>query len=185
MAVDTPSSAPSDGNLLDRFIKGDGRAAIELYERHGDILFSLAFHIVRDRSDAMDIVEGVFRQVRTGSYRYETSLGSVENWLLQITRLRAINCLRKRSDSTQDSELATGQLPQPTQHKELNACSKAEVSKLRNLLIAMPTLQRVALELAYFEGFSVRQISERLEHPIETIKETIHEALLTLHSTRR
>ena len=49
----------------------------------------------------------------------------------------------------------------------------------------MPTLQRVALELAYFEGFSVRQISERLEHPIETIKETIHEALLTLHSTRR
>ena len=68
MAVNTPSSAQRDGNLLDRFIKGDDRAAVELYERHGDILFSLAFHIVSDRSDAMDIVEGVFQQIRNHQF---------------------------------------------------------------------------------------------------------------------
>ena len=183
MAVDTPSSAQPDGNLLDRFIKGDDRAAVELYERHGDILFSLAFHIVSDRSDAMDIVEGVFQQIRTSGYHYENSLGSIENWLLQITRLRAIDCLRNRLESTQDSELATVQLPQPTRHKELSVCSKEEVSRLRNLLIAIPKLQRLTLELAYFEGLSARQIAERLEHPIETIKEKVHEALLTLRAT--
>ena len=185
MAVDTPSSAQPDGNLLDRFIKGDDRAAVELYDRHGDVLFSLAFHIVSNRSYAMDIVEGVFQQVRTGGYHYENSLGSVENWLLQITRLRTIDYLRNQAEPTQNSELATAQLPQPTRHKELNVCSKAEVSKLRNLLISMPTLQRLALEFAYFEGFSVRQISERLGHPTETIEEKIHEALLTLLSSRR
>jgi RNA polymerase sigma-70 factor (ECF subfamily) len=178
-----PLSARHEGDLVDRFVQGDDRAAVELYERHGNILFSLALHIVSDRSDAIDIVEAVFQQVRTGVYHYETSLGSVENWLLQTTRLHAIEYLRNRCDSTQDSEMATAQLPRPTRHQKLEICSKEEVSRLRNLLIAMPKLQRLALELAYFEGFSARQIAEQLEHPIETIKEKVHEALLTLRAT--
>ena len=177
-----PGSAAADHAALERMARGDHEALAELFDRHGRLVFSLALRILRDQSDAEDIVQDVFSQAWRQAARYESSRGNVIAWLLNLTRSRAIDRLRSRRarpDTAAGDPAALGQ-PDRSQPVDEQIALSTEAARIRAAVDELSVLQRVAIELAFYEGLTHVEIAERLELPLGTVKTRIRQGLLKL-----
>ena len=177
-----PGSAAADHAALERMARGDHEALAELYDRHGRLVFSLALRILRDQSDAEDIVQDVFSQAWRQAARYESSRGNVIAWLLNLTRSRAIDRLRGRRarPDTAAGDPSTLELPDLSQPVDEQIALSTEAARIRAAVDELSVLQRVAIELAFYEGLTHVEIAERLELPLGTVKTRIRQGLLKL-----
>jgi RNA polymerase sigma-70 factor, ECF subfamily len=168
-----------DRTLLARMAQGDGDALAQLYDRHARPVYSLAVRILRDGRDAEDVVQEVFTQAWRQASRYTATRGPAGAWLSTLTRSRAIDRLRARRarpERASDDAAATALIDAspPIEHQLLSA---EQVARVRAALDDLPLLQRVAIELAYFEGLSHVEIADRLEQPLGTVKTRIRLAM--------
>jgi RNA polymerase sigma-70 factor, ECF subfamily len=173
-----------DAARVARAAAGDGGALASLYDAHARAVYSLALRVLGDEADAEDVVQEVFAQAWRQAARYDPTRGTVAAWLLNMARTRAIDRLRARRarpDTTttlRDTEWfdvdASGSDPGDV----MVAAEDAE--RVRTALQELPLLQRLAIELAYFEGLTQSEIAERLEQPLGTVKTRIRLGLLKL-----
>ena len=175
----------ADEGAVGRMARGDDTALADLYDRHARPVYSLALRILQDTGEAEDVVQEVFAQAWRQASRYDASRGAVAAWLLTIARSRAIDRLRARR-SRPDQKTA-GQRPgemhdvaDPSTLADVQLVSAEQVARVRAALSGLPVLQRVALELAYYEGLTHAEIAERLEQPLGTVKTRIRLAMLKL-----
>ena len=178
-------SQAEDQCALRRVVDRDSGGLGTLYDRHGRAVFSLALRILGDESDAEEVTQDVFAQAWRRAGQYDESRGTVAAWLLVIARTRAIDRFRARRVRPEgrvqdDGGLTLQQLPatEPDVASEMMAAERGQ--RVRRALEALPFLQRVAIELAYFEGLSQREIAERLEQPLGTVKTRMRLGLLKL-----
>lgn len=173
-----------DQDAVQRMATGDADALATVYDRYIRAVFSLALRIVSDEGEAQDVVQDVFAQAWTQAGRYDPARGSVSTWLLTMTRSRAIDRLRSRRakpDSTRlPDDLAVVELPDPARGQEHAVLQDEAATRLRAALQELPLLQRVVIELAYYEGLTQSEIAERLEQPLGTVKTRIRTGLLKL-----
>ncbi|PYR78677.1 MAG: RNA polymerase [Acidobacteria bacterium] len=177
-------SQAEDVACLERLGAGDQTAAAGLYDRHSRAVYSLILRIVGDETEAEDVLQEVFAQAFRQASRYDESRGVVAAWLLMMARSRAIDRIRSRRARF---EARTGEVLQPldeipaAQADAASAMLDAEQTRLlRQALGELPLLQRMAIELAYYEGLSHTEIAERLEQPLGTVKTRIRLGLLKL-----
>jgi len=178
-----PGSAAADHAALERMARGDHDALAELYDRHGRLVFSLALRILRDQSDAEDIVQDVFSQAWRQAARFDRSRGAVVAWLLMMTRSRAIDRVRARRAmpaSAGDPDQAFGLIPDAADGPERVALTTERAARLKEALDTLPLIQRLPIELAFFEGLTHVEVSERLEVPLGTIKTRIRLGLMKM-----
>jgi RNA polymerase sigma-70 factor, ECF subfamily len=177
----TDSSA-ADVEAVERMARGDHDAVGDLYDRHGRSVYSLALRVLRDQSDAEEVVQEVFSQAWRQAQRYDRRRGSVIAWLLTVARSRAIDRLRGRKARPEPAgdETLLGDLPATDQPPDEQAVWAGQAARIRGALEGISALQRVAIELAFFEGLTHAEISERLELPLGTVKTRIRQGLLTL-----
>ena len=157
------AAAPIDTQLVNRVADGDLEAIAELYDRHAGRVFGLAHRILRNRTDAEDVVQEVFAQAwRTaGSYRIDR--GSVTAWLMVITRTRALDRMRARRAPEQGlGDLESQTLASTARPASDELIAREQADQVRHALLQLPEDQRRALELAYFEGLSQTEIAATL-----------------------
>ena len=162
--------------------RGDHDALAEVYDRHGRLVYSLALRILKDQSDAEDIVQDVFAQAWRQAARYQPGRGAVVAWLMNMARSRAIDRLRRRTTQPQspyDPETAS-EIPDTAQPIDEQVVWAGRAEVVRGALDALPLLQRIAIELAFYEGLTHLEIAERLEVPLGTVKTRIRQGLLKL-----
>jgi RNA polymerase sigma-70 factor (ECF subfamily) len=163
---------------------GDGAALAALYDRHARSVYSLALRVVTDEADAEEVVQEVFDQAWRQASRYDPGRGSVAAWLMTMARTRAIDRLRARQArpdrAGQEADDYWRVLPAAAVDPAATLDIERDVTRLRQALQRLPLIQRIAIELAYFEGLTQRQIAERLEEPLGTVKTRIRLALLKL-----
>jgi len=179
-AVDTTASA--DRSTLERMAGGDHEALAELYDRHARVIFSLALRILRDQRDAEEVVQDVFAQAWRQSGRYSTERGSVIAWLMTLTRSRALDRLRgrrARPDASADSE-PTVAIPDGAAPADEQLSTAVQAGQVRAAVEGLPLVQRLAIELAFYEGLTHSEIADRLEQPLGTVKTRIRQGLLRL-----
>jgi RNA polymerase sigma-70 factor (ECF subfamily) len=136
--------------------------------------------IVRAREDAEDVLTDVFWQIWQQAGRYDTSRGKPVAWLLTIARTRAIDHVRSNAKRAGDTALDSGREtppPGPVEDPFVLAGMRRAVSKC---LEALPEAQKVALELAYFEGMSHSEIAQSLSQPLGTMKDRIRSGMMHL-----
>jgi len=158
----------SDQALLLRIAGKDAQALADLYDRYAPVALALAARILRDRSEAEDVLQGVFTRVWKEAGRYDASKGSPTAWLLSWVRNGAIDRLRRREASQRATMQSADRAPStPEDH---DAPGAEERERLAKAVAALPADQRQVIELAYFEGLSQTQIAQRLGEPLGTVK---------------
>ena len=177
-------SQAEDLECLRRLASGDQASAAGLYDRHARPIYSLILRIVGDEGEAEDVLQDVFAQAFRQAARYDAARGPVAAWLLMMARSRSIDRLRARrarpeaqtADDERAMEEMAGSLPDAA-----SAMLGVEQARIvRQALRELPLLQRVAIELAFYEGLSQSEIAERLEQPLGTVKTRIRLGLLKL-----
>jgi RNA polymerase sigma-70 factor, ECF subfamily len=150
-----------DARLAERIRAGDQDALGELYDRYASIALAVALRVVADREEAEDLVHDAFVAVWRKIGRFDPSRGSLRAWLMTVVRNRAIDRVRARrpridvDDADERSLLRTG--PNPTWEAALESASALE---LRAAMASLPAEQRTAVQLAYFEGYTYREVAE-------------------------
>ena len=175
-------SHAADQTALERMARGDHDGLAELYDRHGRLVYSLALRIVRDTGDAEDVVQEVFSQAWRQASRYESTRGNVVAWLLNLARSRAIDRIRGRRVRPQPMADDAGAVDLPDQAEPVDEqlAQSSQAAVIRAAVNELSLLQRVAIELAFYEGLTHVDIAERLELPLGTVKTRIRQGLLKL-----
>jgi RNA polymerase sigma-70 factor (ECF subfamily) len=180
--IDVSGQPAADQAAVTRMSRGDRDALAEVYDRHGRLVYSLALRILKDQSDAEDIVQDVFAQAWRQAARYQPGRGAVVAWLMNMTRSRSFDRLRRRTTQPQspyDPETAD-EIPDTAQPIDEQVAWAGRAAVVRGALDELPLLQRMAIELAFYEGLTHVEIADRLEVPLGTVKTRIRQGLLKL-----
>jgi len=173
--------ALGDARRADRIRGGDAAALGELYDRHAAAALAVAMRVVGGRAEAEDVVHDAFVAVWRKIDRFDAQRGSLRAWLLTVVRNRAIDRVRTRRTAVDVDEaddrslLRTG--PNPTWEAALD---RAAANDLRQAMEALPDEQRRAVELAYFEGYTYREVAEITGVPPGTANGRLRLALAKL-----
>lgn len=171
--------------LLKRIVEKDLRAFSLFYDAYAHTIYSLAVRIVRNSQEAEDVVQQVFLQVWNKASQYDVKQGSPAAWLMTIARNTAIDKLRsiksKREIALEEMEELTLADNPPSPAEPLTSLLDKEKKNLvLNALYTLSPSQRNAIELAYFEGLTHKEISEKLKEPLGTVKTRINLGLKKL-----
>ena len=173
-----------DLSLINRIAHHDASALEELYDHYNRLVFSIAMAIVNDQSIAEEITLDIFVRVWKAAETYQPERGKVNTWLAAMTRNHSIDVLRWQKARLDQNSLYLDELPllrelaTPDPQDEVDAHSQNH--RLRQAVARLPSDQREALLLAYFKGYSHRQIAEILHEPLGTIKTRIRLAMQKL-----
>ncbi|HEX7829241.1 MAG TPA: sigma-70 family RNA polymerase sigma factor [Thermoanaerobaculia bacterium] len=161
--------------LLPAVAKGSVTAFEELYDRYSSTIYALLLRILSNADDAQEVLQETFVKAWTSAKMFDAVRGSEVAWLISIARSRGIDRLRSRRIRNEREDEAGREISvrssflDTTTGADLAIQSQERVA-VRSALAALPDAQRVALELAYFEGLSQSEIASRLSEPLGTIK---------------
>ena len=170
--------ARADIALLGRVIARDGRAIGELYDRHSRLLYGLILRILRNRSEAEEVLQEVFVQVWTRADTYHVELGAPVAWLVRIARNRAIDQIRANSVRARTVEASP--LPPPVETPEARAVMSEQQRAVARALDTLPSEQRELIEHAYFQGLTQSELAERFHLPLGTVKTRVRTGMMAL-----
>ncbi len=181
---DPSIDAIDDVELMQRIGTGDRASFEEFYRRHIALVFSTAFKILNNSSDAEDVTQEVMFMVWEKSPMYEVSRGKPLNWAVTMTRNKAIDRLRsiqRRLRLNDDAEREIAPPPRlgkdrPSDH--LDSGEKQQI--VRSAVMKLNREQRQVIEMSYFGGLTQLEISTRLKTPLGTIKARIRRGMLRL-----
>ncbi|WP_043711259.1 sigma-70 family RNA polymerase sigma factor [Corallococcus macrosporus] len=163
----------SDRALLQRVALGSPQAMQDVYARCGGRGFAIALRLLPTRADAEEVLQESFLEVWRRAREFDPDRGGLEGWVTTIVRTRAIDRLRAQGTVARVAEGASHQGPpvsaMPTAPDEA-ASQEESRARVQEALAQLPPEQREVVELAYFEGLSQREISERTGHPLGTVK---------------
>ncbi len=175
------ADARPDAELLRLIAEGDVRAIGELYDRYSPTLFPIALRILRERSEAEDVLHDAFVAVSERANQYTADRGSVVAWLVTLVRNLSIDRTRRRERrGTLAREVLPHEPPASVRDPERLTSEASEREKIRRALSSLPDAQRQTLEVAFFEGLSYPEIAARENVPLGTIKSRAARALAAL-----
>jgi RNA polymerase sigma-70 factor, ECF subfamily len=161
----------ADEDLISLVEAADAEAFATLYDRHSRAAFSLAYRMMGERQAAEDLAQDAFLKVWRGASSYRAERGSVRTWILSIVHNRAIDQLRSQASRrrTQERIEASAQRSQPSEAFD-ETWRNSQREQVRAALNTLPSEQLEILELAYFSGYTHKEISELVDVPLGTMK---------------
>lgn len=152
----------------------DAHAFELLYNRYADLVYSVALRIVAEPALAQDVAQEVFLRVWRAPASYDVARGRFVNWLVSVTRNRAVDEVRgrgrRRLREVGGGVIADDPPDSRADDPSVAVQAEAERSAVRRALAALPEEQRTALELAYFGGLTQQEIAQLLNQPLGTVK---------------
>jgi RNA polymerase sigma-70 factor (ECF subfamily) len=167
-----------DEELVAQLSRQDMEAFEALYDRYGNLVYSVSLRILADVHAAEEEVQDVFLRVWRKPDHYDAARGRFLTWLLSVARNRAIDERRSRGRRQRfevGSAPLDGEGPQGDEADDpaLAVLLADERSAVRRALVGLPPEQRSAIELAYYGGLTQQEIARALGEPLGTVKTRI------------
>ena len=164
--------------LIRRIQQGDEAAFAELYDQYSGALYGVIYRVVGSDSLAQDVMQETFSKIWRFAKSYEASKGKPYTWMLNIARNTAIDKLRSQGyrQGRQNQPMDSSVSDSKTHSQEFNP----NVIGLREVVSKLEPKYRKMIELAYFKGYTHKEIEEELNLPLGTIKSRLRIALREL-----
>lgn len=185
MIVQSVSRNEDDVRLFVRIKEGDQAAFAELYDRYSPLLYALVLRIVRETTEAEDVLQEVFLSIWNKASSFDEAKGSVYTWIVTIARRKAIDRLRSKELVNRGERLdsdAIAVIPDAAYATNpLNATIGNEYEALMQTALAtLSPEQRTVIEMSYYDGYTQEQIAQRLQVPLGTVKTRMRQGLIKL-----
>ncbi|TAK68083.1 MAG: sigma-70 family RNA polymerase sigma factor [Actinomycetota bacterium] len=174
-----PPPDPTLEDLLGRTARGDTAAYAAVFDRMAGKVHGVALRVVRDPGMAEDVAQEAFLDAWRQAASFDPRRGSGAAWLLTIAHRRAVDRVRSEqggSDRERRSMTATIEYDEVADTVE----DRLEAERVRRALVDLTDLQREAISLAYYGGYTQQQVSELLGVPLGTIKTRLRDGLIRL-----
>src|SRR5467141_4457998 len=178
--------SPSDEEVMARLQSNDSAALEILFGRYARLVLAISRGIVRDSGEAEDVVQEAFFYLYKKSLLFDSSKGSAKNRIIQIALHRALDRkshLTRRGfyAGTDIGALGDTLMGETDLDREIGA--KLNRLQLERAFEQLPEMQRLTLELFYFEGLDLREISEKLNEPLGNTRHHLYRGLERLRKS--
>ena len=181
-----PAGADRDlGRLLRRCARGDESAFAAFYDATSARAWGVALRVVRNRAHAEEVMQEAYLQAWRQSGRFDAARGRAESWFFTIVHRAAVDRVRSAEAATRRDQQYTEQSQSvPEQDATAAAVHRTlEARRVHGALDALTGLQRQAVELAYWGGYTHTEVAGLLEVPVGTAKTRIRDGLIRLRDT--
>jgi RNA polymerase sigma-70 factor (ECF subfamily) len=175
-------SLQDDEDLLIACAEGDEQALGLLYDRFGSVAYRLALRVVRDAALAEDVVQETFLAVWRQADRFDRSRGRASTWIFTLAHRRAVDRVRREARFNALPDQLGAMAPQIESTGDDVALREAR-REVQAALSTLSSVERQAIELAYWGGLTQREIAAALGIPLGTVKSRMFTALARLRET--
>jgi RNA polymerase sigma-70 factor (ECF subfamily) len=160
--------------------RGHEDAFAELYDLTSQRIYGIILRVLRSPDHAAEVTQEVYVEVWRQSARYSSDKGSVIAWMTTIAHRRAVDRVRSVS-----SEVARDERYALHGEREIDQVwdgveQRLDVERVRKGMASLTAIQREALTLAYFGGYTQSQVAQLLQLPLGTVKTRIRDGLIGL-----
>lgn len=169
-------------DLLADVARGDQAAFATFYDRVHTQVYGLVRRVLRDPAQSEEITQEVLLDVWRTASRFDRSRGSATAWLMTMAHRRAVDRVRSEQ-STRNRENKVGVRDQPADGFDEVAETvevRLEHQQVRQAMDRLTDLQRESIELAYYGGYTYREVAELLDTPLGTVKTRLRDGLIRL-----
>jgi RNA polymerase sigma-70 factor, ECF subfamily len=178
--------SPSDEELMAGMQAKDSEALDQLYTRYARLVFGIAFRTLNDRSEAEEVVQETFFSLYQKALLFDPTKGSAKGWVVQIAfsraRDRRAHLLRRGFYSGTDIDSLDDTL-QGEGDVEREVGLRLDFAHLLSAFEDLTEMQRSTLELFYFQGLELREISQRLNEPFGNVRHHFYRGLERLRKS--
>lgn len=181
----------SDEELLASTLAHDETAFSELYDRYSPLLYAVCLRILRRPFDAQAVLSEIFWEVWRHANRFNPNRGSARTYLLMLARSRAIDRLRAETGrQTHEAEYSREKNPSTVDLQHSDDPVRLAITEENSHLVSaaldeLSSVQRQALQLAFFDGLTHREVAQHMNAPLGTVKTHIRQGLKRLNHTLR
>ncbi len=179
-AVPEQFVAPDLNDLLVRVGRGDEEAFAALYDALGSAVFGLARRVIRDPSRAEEVSQEVFIQVWQSAARFDPTKGNAKSWLLTLAHRRAVDVIRHDQAATNRENKYDWSSGPDFDEVEETVTISLEHEQVKKCLDGLTDLQREAVNLAYYQGYTYAEVATALNANTATIKTRMRDGIVRL-----
>jgi RNA polymerase sigma-70 factor, ECF subfamily len=167
--------------LLQRSSRGDEAAFARVYDATSSRAYGLALRVVRNPAHAEEVVQEAYLDAWRSSSRYDPERGSALGWLLTIVHRKAVDRVRSAEAAT-NRDATYHRESQQVDHDQTAEAAHAslEAQRVRGAVATLTDVQREAVELAFFGGYTHTEVATMLDVPVGTAKTRIRDGLIRL-----
>jgi len=179
--VDGSSATVSNEDLLLQVAAGDRDAFARLYDRTAPRVFGLVKRLLRDHAQSEEVTQEIFLEIWQTAARYDPSKGGAIAWMLTMTHRRAVDRVRA-SQASRDRDTRVGIRDFAVDYDSVveSVEVRVESERVTEAMMRLTELQRQAVQLAYFGGYSHSEVSAMLRVPIGTVKTRLRDGMIRL-----
>ncbi len=180
-ATPAGSTPPDLAQLLQQVAQGDERAFERVYDIVSPTVYGLIRQVLRDPAQSEEVAQEVLVEVWRSACRYDAERGSAHAWVTTLAHRRAVDRVRsEQAGSDREARMAAAEISIPYDEVEEEATSRLEHERVRRCLEGLTALQSRCVRLAYYGGYSYREVARLVSSPLGTVKTRMRDGLIRL-----
>ena len=150
-----------------------------LYRQYAPVLYGVIIKVVYDEQTAQDVLQDVFVKIWNNIGQYDNNKGRLYTWMLNIARNAGIDKLRSKGE-IMNSKIQTGENVVSNLEQSKSIEQSVDAIGLRKMVNNLKPEFETIVNLAYFQGYTLDEISKTLEIPLGTVKTRMRNAMKQL-----